>query len=236
MKSFTIALAIVTALTACATEPNAVVPPVQADATRPHRIFVIAHDWHTGIALPTDALADELPFLRARFKGAPYIEFGWGDKGFYQAAEITAGLTLQALFWSPGTVMHVVAVPRPPQEYFPYSKVIALCIGDAEMKTLKQFLQSSFRRDTNGNVQPLRNGIYGDSQFYAANGRFHLFNTCNKWTAKALQSGGVDISPTLKLTAASVTGHLQSIGRALMISESGFATYPLGAAALCGVR
>ena len=93
MKSFTIALAIVTALAACATEPNPVAPPVQADATRPHRIFVIAHDWHTGIALPTDALADELPFLRTRFKRAPYIEFGWGDKGFYQAAEITAGLT-----------------------------------------------------------------------------------------------------------------------------------------------
>ena len=236
MKPFITSLAIITALAACATEPDAVAPPSQADATRPHRIFVIAHDWHTGIALPVDALVDDMPFLRARFKDAPYIEFGWGDKGFYQAAEITAGLTLQAMVWSPGTVMHVVAVPRPPQEYFPYSQVIELCIGAAEMKTLKQFLQSSFLRDANGNAQSLRDGIYGDSQFYAATGRFHLFNTCNKWTAKALLSAGVDIAPTLKLTAASVTDHLKSSGRALMISDKRVATFPLGATATCGAR
>ena len=33
-------------------------------------------------------------------------------------------------------------------------------------------------------------------------------NTCNRWTAKGLKSIGMDISPTLKLTAGSVMNYL----------------------------
>jgi hypothetical protein len=35
-------------------------------------------------------------------------------------------------------------------------------------------------------------------------GRYHLLNTCNKWTAKALYSAGVDISPSITLRSAGV--------------------------------
>ena len=52
-------------------------------------------------------------------------------------------------------------------------------------------------------------GIYGDSQFYRGAGEYYLTNTCNKWTAKALQSAGMDISPGFKLTADSVMGYIK---------------------------
>ncbi|MFY3756190.1 DUF2459 domain-containing protein, partial [Escherichia coli] len=35
-------------------------------------------------------------------------------------------------------------------------------------------------------------------------GRYGILNTCNKWTAKGLQSAGIEIEPALKLTAGSV--------------------------------
>ncbi len=45
-------------------------------------------------------------------------------------------------------------------------------------------------------------------------GRQHLTrrrsdNTCNKWTAKGLESAGVNINPSLKLTSGSVMGFLK---------------------------
>ena len=51
-------------------------------------------------------------------------------------------------------------------------------------------------------------GIYGNSQFYKAKGDFHIFNTCNKWTAKGLESAGMKISTTFKLTAGSIMNYL----------------------------
>ncbi len=42
---------------------------------------------------------------------------------------------------------------------------------------------------------------YPDSNFYDARGRFHLFNTCNTWTARTLRAGGVNLSPSGVITA-----------------------------------
>ena len=54
-----------------------------------------------------------------------------------------------------------------------------------------------------------KNGLYGDSQFYKGVGDYHLMNTCNKWTAKGLESAGMDISPTFKLSAGSVMDYIR---------------------------
>jgi len=59
-----------------------------------------------------------------------------------------------------------------------------------------------------GKVKELKNGIYGNSQFYKGVGDYYLMNTCNKWTAKGLRSTGMDISTKFTLTAGSVIGYL----------------------------
>ena len=66
----------------------------------------------------------------------------------------------------------------------------------------------------------LQKGIYGDSQFYSGVGDFYLMNTCNRWTAKGLKSIGMDISPTLKLTAGSVMNYLTKAKIALTIEST----------------
>lgn len=48
----------------------------------------------------------------------PYLEFGWGDKYFYQAENPTVGLGIKAILWSTKSVVHVVALPLRPDEYF----------------------------------------------------------------------------------------------------------------------
>lgn len=188
--------------------------PVAVRETPGHRsgpsreIFIASHGWHTGIILPADLVNGDLPQLERRFGTPAYYEFGWGDKGFYQSKKITFGLALRAIFTPTDTVMHVVAVPRHPARYFHKSRVIPIRLSDTQLVGLRRFLTSSFRRTDTGDIISLKNGLYGDSQFYQAVGRYYLFNTCNVWTAKGLKSAGMDINPGEKLTAGSVMDYL----------------------------
>jgi len=204
--------AILMMLAACSGEPAAVYP-VSADAANPAPrtipVHIVSHGWHTGLVIPARALNAILPELGDRFGAPAFYEIGWGDKGFYQAQDITPGLALRALFRSPGTVMHVSAVPLSPQDSFPESQLASFCVSQEEIDALTQFLSGSFSHDEAGHLMPLSKGIYGDSQFYDAAGRYSAANTCNKWTAKALRSAGFGIDPSLKLTAGSVMRYLE---------------------------
>ena len=175
-----------------------------------NEVYVVNHGWHTGFVLPASDIQQFIPELKTRFGKAPYIEFGWGDNEFYQAEEITSGITLKAIFLPTDSVVHVVAVTRKADKYFKHSEVEKFCLEDSEFKSLVKFISNSFYRDESGNILKLNHGIYGDSQFYKAKGDFHIFNTCNKWTAKGLESAGMNISTTFKLTAGSIMGYLSN--------------------------
>lgn len=193
-------------LEGCAALPKVVTPrvPSEPNATRFHRVEVVSHGWHTGIVIAAEDAETALPFLQERFQGASHYELGWGDKGFYMAEEITTGITLKAMFWARGSVVHVVALQGPATASFPASRVVPVDLTADGVESLLKYVESGFLRGTDGRVLPLRKGLYGDSQFYDGVGRYHVLNTCNKWTAKALRSGGVGISPALKLTSGSV--------------------------------
>lgn len=200
------------AITACAGKPHVVQPAFESsDVIRSNSIFVVSHGWHTGLIIPASFLNQNIPDLVDRFGDAAYYEIGWGDKGFYQAQEITTGLTLQAMFWSEGAIMHVVAVPDSPIRYFAQSEVVQTCLSNQQIASLSKFISASFAYDDQGYPVRLSRGIYGDSQFYEGVGRYYLLNTCNKWTAKGLNSAGIDISPALSLTSESVMRSIRSL-------------------------
>lgn len=179
------------------------------EAEEIHFVHILSHGWHTGIALPAEDLNRKMPDLPKRFKAATYYEIGWGDAGFYQAGEITTKLTLQALFSSTGAVVHVVGFKNSPEEFFSGSEIIRISLDRKSYEGMLDFIKASFSTDKSGNPISLKTGIYGDSQFYQGSGRYHAFNTCNTWTAKALASAGFDINFGLKLTSSSVMGYLE---------------------------
>lgn len=194
----------------CSTKPHVIDPVQRPEANRSHAVYVVSHGWHAGLIVPAASINQRLPELSERFGKVAFYEIGWGDKGFYQAAEITTGLTLQAMFWSSGAALHVVALDRPPRDYFPGSQIVETCLSNEQLHNLSTFIANSFARTADGAVIRLQNGIYGNSQFYEAEGRYYLLNTCNKWTAKSLRSAGLPIRHTWKLTAGSV---MRSIGK-----------------------
>lgn len=203
MKTLSVLL-LALVLSGCAAKPDAI-ETVSTESRYPSSaLYIVDHGWHVGLVIDARALESKLPQLGERFARARFYELGWGDAGYYQAREVTPAITLRAIFWSRGAVMHVVSLPAPPETYFPGSEIIVTCLAGGEVGSLLEFVSASFSRDREGNLVGLKPGLYGNSQFYGAVGRYHLLNTSNKWTAKALKSGGMDISPAFKLTAGSV--------------------------------
>lgn len=180
-------------------------------------VYVVSHGWHTGIVIARRDLGAELAFLDRHFDTANWYEIGWGDREFYQAGEVTTALMLRAGLWPTDTVLHVTALPEPPDTHFTRSRVIELQIDTEGLRRMTAAIADYFRHDENGGVLVAGEGLYGDSLFFEATGRFHAFNTCNTWTAKMLNEAGIPIRTVMTVRADSVMSQLE----ALAVSDTG---------------
>ncbi|WP_255105253.1 MULTISPECIES: TIGR02117 family protein [unclassified Synechococcus] len=200
------------AVSSCSEKPYAVKPTVSSpDAIRSHQTFVVRHGWHTGLVIPAGRLNQAIPGLKEHFGDAAYYEIGWGDKEFYQSGEVSIDLTLQAIFLSKGAVMHMVAIPGSPSEFLGASEVVSTCLTDQQVTSLIAFVANSFARDHQGRIVRLNRGLYGNSQFYEGEGRFSLLHTCNNWTAKGLQSAGINVSSSFSQTPTKVMSAIREL-------------------------
>ncbi len=199
-------------LVSCSNLPHVVKPARQIDKSKSvekvNTLYIVRHGWHTGIVIPSYQITSVLPSLRQRFGDVPFIEFGWGDKGFYQSEKVTAKLALKAMFIPTESIIHAVGVQDSPELYFSESEVIKICLNYQDNKALISFISKSFFKKNN-KIIATQKGIYGDSQFYKAQGDYYLMNTCNKWTAKGLSSAGFSLSTTFKLSSNSVMRYLR---------------------------
>ena len=91
-------------------------------------------------------------------------------------------------------------MPDTPQRYFPNGRSRVLWLSPAGLSQLVEFIRDSFQLDPAGRPQDLGAGIYGVSRFYRAKQSYHLFRTCNHWTARALGQAGIAITPAYVFT------------------------------------
>jgi uncharacterized protein (TIGR02117 family) len=185
------------------------------DCRQVSRFFVVSHGWHTGLVLDGSDLVALLPELKSRVGGNAFVEIGWGDEAFYRAGTITAGLALRALFQPTPSVLLVVAFDVGPRQYFPRSKVLELTVPAAGYDEVLKFVVRTFQRSADGALLPLGPGLYGDSGFYAARGKFHAFNTCNTWVAEAIERTGFPMPEEQTLTASALFARLER-GRSVL--------------------
>jgi uncharacterized protein (TIGR02117 family) len=194
------ALALATALAACA--PMAAPPPSEVDhGPRVHAVRVLSNGWHTAILVSREEVVETGLLPEARdFPTAAYLEFGWGDRRYYSAKEKTIGMTLDAAFVETPAIMHVAARGEAPG---PSSKleVKIVALSALGFQAMIRAIAAHFERPQSGRASPVAAGLYADSRFYNAHGAFHLFNTCNTWTARMLSAGGVALSPAGVVTA-----------------------------------
>lgn len=167
----------------------------------PHTVYLVNHGWHTGIVLAwSDEVARVWP-QGLHAAGRQYVEVGWGERDFYPAPGFSVRLAAKALFWRNESVLHLVAFDEPVAQYFAAADWVALGLDADGYARLIGALGESFARDGAGGAVALGPGLYGDSRFYLARERYHLFNTCNVWTAHKLKTAGVPVAPWRAVTA-----------------------------------
>ena len=173
-------------------------------------IYVVSHGWHTGIVLKTEEIPETIVWPEIRdFAGSQYIEVGWGDWDYYQASDTSGPMALKAAFWSTGSVLHIAGFNEPVRKFFPASDVIEVAITEEGLKQLSGFIARTHLRAETESVK-IRPGLYGNSRFYPAEGRFHIFSNCNTWVAEALRAGGLPMRRST-LTAGSVMAQVRAL-------------------------
>lgn len=174
-------------LASCAVEPAG----TQSFPAGPtFTIYVTSNGWHSGIVfaradLPPGRIPEAADFPRAQ-----YLEFGWGDAEYYPAKDATIAMTLRAALVPTPAVVHIAGLPVAPARRYPKAEIVALTLDAAGLDRLVDFIDSSFERGGRARAAATGPGLYATSRFYPAVGRFHLLNTCNTWTARALGAVG----------------------------------------------
>jgi uncharacterized protein (TIGR02117 family) len=154
-------------------------------------IYVTSNGWHSGIVIARADLPPGLIPETADFPAATHFEFGWGNRDYYTTPRKTIGLTIGAAL--PGAaVVHLAALPGPPLAY-PGHEVVRLRVSAEGVWRLAAYLHRSFARADAPRVRAIAPGLLPSSGFYPGSGTFHLFNTCNTWTAAGLAAAGVAI-------------------------------------------
>lgn len=190
-------------LSGCSTRPR-VVETTEITAPSAARVYVVRQGWHTGFVIPSQLIQSRLPELADRFGETPYMEFGWGDRAYYQSANKSLGITLRAVLWPTDAIVFTRAIPEPPGEYYPDARVETLCLNNRQFALLVTFIENSFYRDTTNDIVFSQDGLLENSLFFKGTGGYSLFNTCNTWTARGLRSAEFRISPAFKIQAGSI--------------------------------
>ncbi|MFN0042055.1 MAG: DUF2459 domain-containing protein [Alphaproteobacteria bacterium] len=175
-------------------------------------IFVTSNGWHSGIVVARSAVSLAVLPEAADFPEATYLEFGWGDADYYPAPRPTFGLALLAALPGPA-VIHLSGLADHPAKIFPTVTLLAVPLSDGGLERLITHLAASFDRAGAVRVKPSARGLYSFSQFYPATGKFHLFNTCNTWTARALAAAGLAIDPDGVQTAAELVTRVRPLAQ-----------------------
>jgi len=193
----------------CAAPVRETLAPSESE---PHKtIYLVNHGWHAGIVLRRADIPDNIWPKLGNFPDMEYLEVGWGDMDYYQIPDPHLGFILKAALLPTASVLHIVGFNGHVPAYFPYSEIIRIELSSAGFELLSRTIASSFALDKAGNTTSPSPGLYGNSRFYLSRETYHLFNTCNVWTARALRTAGLPITPA---TATSV-GNLMSQARKL---------------------
>lgn len=197
-------------------------PAERIEAGEPRKtVYVVSNGWHAGLVLRCAEIDPrDLP-ERGVLAHRRYLEIGWGDEGFYRARTLTLGVTARAIFLPSPSVLHLVGFDHRPDRLYAGADVVELKVDEAGYRRMCRHIHDSFAVDERGRPQRLGPGMYGESHFFRARGKYYFPKTCNVWTAATLKTAGVPIVPALCATAGGVVRQARAHGRMLSKSSPG---------------
>ena len=97
------------------------------------------------------------------------------------------------------------------------SDIIKVQITQLGADKFAEFVNDRFRLDEDGNVQFNSEGLYTNSSFFEATGRYYLPKTSNTWTARALRRTGYPITPFYSMTSGNVIQQARKDGEIIRL-------------------
>lgn len=211
-QSLLILLFLLLAVPACANRN--LQPYLQQYDTYPHAVYVIDHGIHTGIVIEAAVLLPSIGLQDSIYEQYRYVEIGRGDAGFYQDTEEKLSTALAALFYSTPAVLHLRGYNRPPFQRYPQSRTLEVRLSPVALQKLVDALADSFALE-NGIAIQVGKGLDERSGFFQALGNYHLFYTCNNWTAEMIERAEYPLNHRWAFFAGSVMRQIESVQRQL---------------------
>lgn len=144
------------------------------------------HEWRM-VFPPTDAIAPPV--------NPHWIAVGWGDRQFYlntpQWSDLTWRTAWGALSGQGSTLLHVEFLGARPVG----PSVRRWQLTPQQYDELAQYVIDTARRNAGRAVSIPGQHYNRYDAFYEAEGRYHLFRTCNGWTGAGLRRAQVPVSP-----------------------------------------
>lgn len=179
-------------------------------------IYIINYSWHTGFVIPVDSsLAANMPVIK-NFNGYKYIDIGWGDRDFYQLEEFKLYEGLKALLVPTPAALRFEGYTLTIEETAKYvDRVNEIKLDEEKYKRLIGFINSYLKRGKYGEFNLLSEKSEVRIIFFAAEGSYHLYNTCNTWIAKGLKQCGFNINLGNVSTEEDIFRELSALSRKL---------------------
>jgi uncharacterized protein (TIGR02117 family) len=180
-------------------------PPPEPAAAK--CLYVYRDGRHTGLMLPAAQIDPSVWPESLDFQEAQFLEVSTGEKNFFYRRNTGISNMFKSLLWPSERVLRVIGLAQPFENVEKAKHgLISLEVSQEGFAAITAFIRQSYARDANG--QPIRLGPasygHGSGWFYQAMGHYHLLNTCNVWTAKALRQAGFPIRPLQAILASGV--------------------------------
>ncbi len=156
-------------------------------------VYLVKHGWHTDIAIPSPELRGNMTVFQRIFPGVKILVIGFGKRTFMTAPVHNAGDLVIGPFPGDG-VMLVSGLSAAPDMAYKDGIIATLNLPPGGAERLSDFIWKSLKTDDGAPIE-LRPGFYLGSIFYVTTTRYAGTNTCNTWTADALQAAGLNINP-----------------------------------------
>ena len=177
-----------------------------------HPVYLVSHGWHAGIVVKRKDVTDDVLLLPPVFDDVEYLEIGWGDLDFYRTPEPHPGLVMKAALLPTESVLHVVGFDGAVTAYFPTSEIIEFELSRFHLEGLVASIASAFTVEDTKGVMPIGAGLYGKSRFFKSKESYHLFNTCNVWTARRLRDAGISVVPSQAISVGDLMHQAREYG------------------------
>lgn len=182
-------------------------------------IYLIKRAWHTGILIEVNNYSlSKLPPL-APFKDCNFVDIGWGDLKFYQTPGFNLWYAAQAILFPTPSVARFRGLSDDIASYCLASDfAVRFAVSKSGFDSLCKYIDDSIIQYSGkyslSSREKARNVI-----FYRSGLKYHLFFTCNTWSAKALDAAGIEVCGIFLITAEQLYDRIKSEGKVVKKSK-----------------